>query len=139
MIRLMAVPGVKGCLYSQNGDVILEFDPKRPESLKEEIYHILLGHHREFGQGKFSYKRRWELEKEVTELKLRIGAVKINQAIMCLYNVRQDLIEEADEGRQIDGEDRRCLAWPSFLSQTVEAVGVSQDYVNCYLRKVLKK
>ena len=142
MIWLTAVPKGNGCLYSKPGaegkDVILEFDPKRPEGLKEEIFHVVLGHHRELGKG-LSYKRKWEMEKEVTELKLRIGAVKINQAIMCLYNVRQGLIEDADEGRQIEGEDRWCLAWPSFLSQTVEAVGVSQDYINRYLRKALKK
>jgi len=128
MIYLVAVPGGKGCLYPKPGaegqDVILEFDPKRPGSLQEEIYHIKLGHHRELGKG-ISRKRKWEMEQEVN----------INQAIMCLYNVRQDIIASADEGRQIDVEDRRWFSWPSFLSQVEEMTGVSQDYIQDYLAK----
>lgn len=142
MIWLIAKPGVNGALYPKEGsegkDVVLEFDPKRLKSIKEEIFHVVLGHHRELGKG-ISYKRKWEMEKEVTELKLRIGAVKTNQAIMCLYNVRQDLIWKADEERQIDGEDRRCLSWPSFLSQVAEVVSTSQDYIERYIAKKLKK
>lgn len=141
MIWLEVIPGGKGRLYPKYGaegrDVILEFDPKRIESLKEEMYHVSLGHHHELGTG-LSYKRRWEMEKEVTELKLRTGEVNKAQAVMCLYNVRQGFIWEADEGRQIEGEDRRCLSWPSFLKQAAEMIGTDQEYVERCISRNLK-
>lgn len=141
MIWLMPKSGTNGALYPKNGaggiDVVLQFDPKRLESFWEEIYHIQLGHHRELGSG-LSYKRKWEMEKEVAELKLKIGEVSPDEAIMCLYNVRQSLIDSADEASQIEGEDRICLSWPFFLSQVEEVVGFSQAHIKSYIESQTK-